>query len=256
MKKVFIYATIGALSITALTPSAVYAAGTYNISGQRGKVVVIGGNISGNQECDQNVQNIPGMGLIGNENWSSILENIQNMIQGSGTDCPVLPDWNPGGNSQPDVDYPENDQPENDKPENDKPENDQLEEDSSEDGFAAEVARLVNEERAKAGLAPLTINNRAASAAQTRAKEITTSFSHTRPNGSSFSTALDAAGVRYSRSGENIAYGQRTPQAVMNAWMNSSGHRANILNPNFTEIGVGHYTNAAGVSYWVQLFIN
>ena len=231
MKRLFIYATAGALSITAMTSFNAYAAGTYNVLGQKGNVVVIGGSISGNGDL------------------SSIMEQIQGAIQENGIDCPVipdLPDWNPGGDGQPDHDQPENGFPGVDQPENDMDETD----------FAAQVAALVNQERAKAGLAPLTVNARAAAAAQVRAKEITTSFSHTRPDGSSFSTALKEAGVSFRRSGENIAYGQRSPQAVMDVWMNSSGHRANILNPNFTEIGVGHYTNAAGVNYWTQLFIN
>ena len=59
--------------------------------------------------------------------------------------------------------------------------------------------------------------------------------------------------MSFRRSGENIAYGQSTPQQVMNAWMNSSGHRANILNENFTTIGVG-YTVINGTAYWAQLF--
>ena len=86
-----------------------------------------------------------------------------------------------------------------------------------------------------------------------RAKESAQSFSHTRPNGSSFSTALTEAGVSYRTAGENIAYGQSTPQQVMNAWMKSSGHRANILNANYTTIGVG-YTVINGTAYWAQLF--
>ena len=114
---------------------------------------------------------------------------------------------------------------------------------------------MVNEERAKAGLAPLTVHTGATAAAQVRARETEQSFSHTRPNGSSFSTALTEQGVSYRSAGENIAWGQRTPQQVMEGWMNSSGHRANILNERFTSIGVGYYQSASGVNYWTQLFI-
>lgn len=120
--------------------------------------------------------------------------------------------------------------------------------------YAQQVVALVNEERAQEGLAPLTVDERIESAANTRAKEIQTSFSHTRPDGSSFSTAMKQAGVNYRRAGENIAWGQKTPQEVVNAWMNSPGHRANIMNAGYTRIGVGHLQNAAGTSYWVQLF--
>ena len=119
--------------------------------------------------------------------------------------------------------------------------------------FASQVAALVNAERAKYGLSALTVDTRVQQAALVRAKETAQSFSHTRPNGSSFSTALTEAGVSYRTAGENIAYGQSTPQQVMNAWMNSSGHRANILNANYTTIGVG-YTVINGTAYWAQLF--
>ncbi len=125
----------------------------------------------------------------------------------------------------------------------------------SQDAYADEVVRLVNEERAKAGLPSLKVHTKAESAALLRAKEIEQSFSHTRPNGSNFSTALSSAGISFQSSGENIAYGQKTPALVMKDWMNSSGHRANILNTGFTSIAVGHYQNSAGVDYWVQLFL-
>ncbi|NBH72292.1 CAP domain-containing protein [Clostridiaceae bacterium] len=127
--------------------------------------------------------------------------------------------------------------------------------DVNQDAYAKQVVSLVNEERAKAGLAALEVHTGAESAALVRAKEIERSFSHTRPNGSGFSTVLTSAGIRFQSAGENIAYGQESPAAVMNDWMNSSGHRANILNSNFTSIAVGHYRNSAGVDYWVQLFL-
>lgn len=124
---------------------------------------------------------------------------------------------------------------------------------TSQGNFASQVVALVNAERAKQGLSALTIDTKVQQAALVRAKESAQSFSHTRPNGSSFSTALTEAGVSYRTAGENIAYGQSTPQQVMNAWMNSSGHRANILNANYTTIGVG-YTVINGTAYWAQLF--
>ena len=123
----------------------------------------------------------------------------------------------------------------------------------SQGDFASQVVALVNAERAKQGLSALTIDTKVQQAALVRAKESAQSFSHTRPNGSSFSTALTEAGVSYRTAGENIAYGQSTPQQVMNAWMNSSVHRANILNANYTTIGVG-YTVINGTAYWAQLF--
>ena len=119
--------------------------------------------------------------------------------------------------------------------------------------YASQVASLVNTQRAQAGLPALTLDASMSRAAQTRANELRQSFSHTRPNGARGLTALSEAGVSYRAAGENIAYGQSTPSAVMNAWMNSSGHRANILSSSYGRIGVG-YVNIGGTAYWVQLF--
>lgn len=80
-------------------------------------------------------------------------------------------------------------------------------------------------------------------------------FSHTSPNyGSPFQMMQDF-GIKYSNAGENIAGGQKTPQEVMDAWLNSSGHRANILNKNFTQLGVGYAKGGSYGYYWVQMFI-
>jgi uncharacterized protein YkwD len=126
--------------------------------------------------------------------------------------------------------------------------------DKSTSSYAKQVVNLVNKERAKAGLSALTIDSKVEKAALVRAKEIQSSFSHTRPNGSMFASALKEAGVSYNGAGENIAWGQKTPEEVVTAWMNSPGHRANILNKNFKYIGVGNLQNSSGAQYWVQLF--
>lgn len=120
-------------------------------------------------------------------------------------------------------------------------------------GYAAQVAALVNAERAAAGLDPVTLNDELCAAAQTRAAEAAVSFSHTRPDGTSCFTALKEAGISYRGAGENIAYGQTSPAAVMDDWMASSGHRANILNGRYTKLGVG-CTVVNGVTYWAQFF--
>lgn len=120
--------------------------------------------------------------------------------------------------------------------------------------YATEVARLVNVERAKAGLKPLTVDTQVQAVAQLRAKEIKQAFSHTRPNGTACFTALDEQDVSYVTAGENIAYGYPTPADVMEGWMNSPGHRANILDSDYTKIGVG-YVVIDGTPYWTQMFI-
>ena len=146
------------------------------------------------------------------------------------------------------------DKPEVEVPDNSKPGITETPEEDHKLSYAEQVVKLVNEERAKEGLAPLMIDKNVQAAAQVRAVEIKTSFSHTRPNGSGFATALKEQGVTYRRAGENIAWGQRTPKEVVDAWMNSPGHRANIMNSSFTKIGVGFY-QSNGVNYWSQLFI-
>lgn len=120
--------------------------------------------------------------------------------------------------------------------------------------YAQEVVRLVNIERENAGLAPLAVDATLSAAAQVRAQEIDVSFSHTRPDGTSCFTVLKDFGISYRACGENIAKGSPSPARVVEGWMNSAGHRANILNANFTAIGVGVYADAAGTLHWAQLF--
>lgn len=118
---------------------------------------------------------------------------------------------------------------------------------------AQAVLAEVNTARAKNGLSALTLDANMNRAAAVRAAELAQSFSHTRPNGSRGLTALNEAGVSYRTAGENIASGQQSAQAVVSAWMNSSGHRANILSASFGRMGVGQAT-IGGRTYWVQLF--
>lgn len=113
-----------------------------------------------------------------------------------------------------------------------------------------EVLRLVNIERAKEGLSPLKYYFPGQAAADIRAKEIATKFSHERPDGTACFSALDEQNIDYYSAGENILIGLTDPQAAVNAWMNSPGHRANILSANFNYLIVGN--DGTG---WVQLFI-
>lgn len=178
---------------------------------------------------------------------------------------PSLPEQNKPGQNKPEQNKPEQNKPDQNKPgqnkpEQEKPDQNKPEQDnpgnngSTNSSYEQQVIDLVNKERAKAGLSALKLDKNVAKAALVRAKETEKSFSHTRPNGSKFSTALTESGVSFRGAGENIAWGQKTPQEVMKGWMNSDGHRANILNKNFTTIGVGYYKNAYGVNYWTQLF--
>ena len=120
-----------------------------------------------------------------------------------------------------------------------------------------EVIRLTNIERAKNGLQPLMTNWELSRVARYKSQDMVDNnyFSHTSPvYGSPFKMMKDF-GLSYTTAGENIAMGQRSPQEVVNAWMNSSGHRRNILNSSYNQIGVGLATNSQGRLYWTQHFI-
>lgn len=118
--------------------------------------------------------------------------------------------------------------------------------------FEVQVVQLVNQERAKYGLQPLAHRADLSIVARDKAKDMVVNnyFSHTSPTYGSPFDMMRAYGIRYNYAGENIAKGYRSPQEVVRAWMNSEGHRRNILNPNFTGIGVGYYNGA-----WVQMFV-
>ena len=104
--------------------------------------------------------------------------------------------------------------------------------------YEQQVLNLVNKERRSQGLSALSLSAEAQQAARVRAKEIVSSFSHTRPNGTSCFTVLNEIGAKYTSAGENIAKGQKTPEQVVEAWMNSPSHRANILSSKYTKLGV------------------
>jgi uncharacterized YkwD family protein/spore coat assembly protein SafA len=116
------------------------------------------------------------------------------------------------------------------------------------------VLRIVNEQRTNNGLKPLQMDWEVQRVARTKACDMASKryFSHTSPTYGSPFDMLKQFGVSYRSAGENIAQGQRTPQEVMDAWMNSSGHRANILKGDFTHIGVGYCEQG---NHWVQMFI-
>ncbi len=123
--------------------------------------------------------------------------------------------------------------------------------------FADRVIELVNIERAKEGLKPLKKDDTLTGLSDIRAKETVTLFEHKRPNGTKWSTILKENNVSYTNAGENIASGYSTPEDVVNAWMNSEGHRANIMSKTYEKIGVSCYidNNSKDKYYWAQLFI-
>ncbi len=126
--------------------------------------------------------------------------------------------------------------------------------DTSAASYEQEVIRLVNEIRQQNGLKALTYDWQLARVARYKSQDMKDNryFSHTSPVYGSPFQMMKSFGITYRSAGENIAKGQRTPAAVVNAWMNSSGHRANILNSSFTHIGIGYVSDG---NYWTQMFI-
>lgn len=119
--------------------------------------------------------------------------------------------------------------------------------------YEKELIALVNKERAKAGVKALAVDKKLAQVARLKSEDMKkrNNMSHEGSYGSPFDM-MKKFGITYRSAGENIARGQRTPKEVMKSWMNSSGHRANILNKRYTHIGVGY---VASGNYWTQQFI-
>ena len=123
--------------------------------------------------------------------------------------------------------------------------------------FQKEVVRLVNVERSKRGLSELSFNTELSNVATLKSQDMINKnyFDHTSPTYGSPFDMMKQFNISYRTAGENIAKGQRTPAEVVNSWMNSPGHRANILNANFTDIGIGVAKSSNGTLYWTQMFI-
>lgn len=135
--------------------------------------------------------------------------------------------------------------------------NNKPEVDTSFSAFQNEVLSLVNQERAKVGANPLTLNKELSDVATIKSQDMIDKnyFDHNSPTYGSPFDMMNQFGISYSAAGENIAMGQTSPQDVMNSWMNSPGHRKNILSSDFTELGVGVAKNSNGQLYWTQMFI-
>lgn len=158
----------------------------------------------------------------------------------------------PGGSGSPSKPTQPNEtpsQPEQPKPTPSTPANNR--------GFEQQVVELVNQERAKAGLKPLTYDGQLSQVARLKSQDMRDKnyFSHTSPTYGSPFDMMKSYGISYRTAGENIAAGQATPAQVVQAWMNSPGHRANILNSQYTHIGVGYAQGGSYGHYWTQMFI-
>jgi uncharacterized YkwD family protein len=124
--------------------------------------------------------------------------------------------------------------------------------------FERRVVQLVNVERQKVGHDPLSENQLLDKGAMAKAADMRDKryFSHTSPTYGSPFKMMKTYGVRYTRAGENIASGYKTPEAVVKGWMNSPGHRANILSTKYGKLGIGYAKGGKSGAYWVQWFTN
>ncbi|MFA5535795.1 MAG: CAP domain-containing protein [Bacillota bacterium] len=162
---------------------------------------------------------------------------------------------NPGNSTKPvETPKPAPPKPEAPKPVQPKPEPVQPVTGSQ---FEQKVADLVNQERAKFGLSPLAHNGSLSQVARLKSEDMRDKkyFSHTSPTYGSPFDMMKQFGISYRTAGENIAAGQTTPEQVVKAWMDSPGHRANILNSQYTQIGVGYAKGGSYGHYWTQMFI-
>ncbi len=159
--------------------------------------------------------------------------------------------------NKPNQDKGQNNNQNTSKPETNKPSQEENNNsNSSVSSYEKQVVDLVNAERAKNGLSALTLDTSVSNVARIKSQDMATNnyFSHESPTYGRAGDMLKQFGIKYTAWGENIASGQKTPQEVVTAWMNSSGHRANILASDFTKIGVGYATNSNGKAYWTQIF--
>ena len=169
-------------------------------------------------------------------------------------------DNNQGNDNNQDQDKDDNNQDNNNN--QDQDDNNQNDDNNSSNinGFSkeqVEVLNLVNKERKANGLKPLTLNKELSNVANIKSRDMIEKgyFDHTSPTYGSPFDMMKKFNISYNTAGENIAMGQKTPSEVMNSWMNSSGHRANILNSTYTELGVGIQKDSNGTIYWTQMFI-
>lgn len=218
----------------------------------------IDNNKDDNDNIEDNNQN------NGNNQDNNQGGNIEDNNQGNNNQD--KDDNNPGNDNNQDQDKDDNNQDNNQDNNNnqdqDKDDNNQNDDNNSSNinGFSkeqVEVLNLVNKERKANGLKPLTLNKELSNVANIKSRDMIEKgyFDHTSPTYGSPFDMMKKFNISYNTAGENIAMGQKTPSEVMNSWMNSSGHRANILNSTYTELGVGIQKDSNGTIYWTQMFI-
>lgn len=238
MKRKLSYA-IATVSVLAIASGAVIPASAAETEAENIKVYCYSVNPSANAEniCST-LNSVELQNYL--EQYGCNSDNVENII-------PPSVDSNLGNDVKPDS----GNNSENQAPDNEITE-DQNESNISE--YERRVAEIVNEIRVENGLSPLTLSSELSAVARAKSQDMKDNkyFSHTSPVYGSPFDMLKSFGISYRTAGENIAMGQPTPEVVVDGWMNSEGHRANILNSSYTQIGVGYVAEG---NYWTQMFI-
>ena len=219
------------------------------------------GNIEDNNQNNGNNQdNNQGGNMEDNNQGNNNQDKDDNNPDNDNNQDQDKDDNNQDNNNNQDQDKDDNNQDNNNN--QDQDDNNQNDDNNSSNinGFSkeqVEVLNLVNKERKANGLKPLTLNKELSNVANIKSRDMIEKgyFDHTSPTYGSPFDMMKKFNISYNTAGENIAMGQKTPSEVMNSWMNSSGHRANILNSTYTELGVGIQKDSSGTIYWTQMFI-
>ncbi|WP_035508807.1 CAP domain-containing protein [Halobacillus karajensis] len=194
---------------------------------------------------------------LSQEELQSILDRYQKQWNDQQQDKPAKEtQQQESAQEQPDKQTEAEPAPEQEQPteEVEQEENNQQEASSEVSAFEKQVVELTNQEREKQGLEPLKLDTELSGVAKDKSLDMQKNdyFSHNSPTHGSPFDMMKSYGIDYRTAGENIAMGQTSPEQVVEGWMNSEGHRKNIMNPDFTHIGVGH---AEDGNYWTQMFI-
>ena len=215
-----------------------------------------------NQNNGNNQDNNQGGNIEDNNQGNNNQDKDDNNQDNNNNQDQDKDDNNQDNNNNQDQDKDDNNQDNNNNQDQDKDDNNQNDDNNSSNinGFSkeqVEVLNLVNKERKANGLKPLTLNKELSNVANIKSRDMIEKgyFDHTSPTYGSPFDMMKKFNISYNTAGENIAMGQKTPSEVMNSWMNSSGHRANILNSTYTELGVGIQKDSNGTIYWTQMFI-
>ncbi|MDR0880764.1 MAG: CAP domain-containing protein [Clostridioides sp.] len=218
-----------------------------------------GGNCD-NGSCDisNGNCNTGNCNVVDNNDWKNGFCSIVDIFNGQDDSSDNTVDNN---DAQENNDTDKNDTNDNNANNNDANSNDANDNSNAGTGEFADLQKqvldIVNAERAKSGLKALTLDAKLSEVATLKSQDMINKnyFDHNSPTYGSPFDMMKKYGITYQTAGENIAMGQKSPQEVMTAWMNSEGHRKNILTSNFTKIGVGVAKNANGTIYWTQMFV-